>query len=223
MKRIIALMLCALMLCAAALSEGTGDFIRIAIDGRTVQLAFDNTEGYSSVVDGVAQASFYAYADGSSDLYELYMLFPEGVQPGTTIDQDYATRNAPECSLALIVTVQQSETFYFAGQLDGGAYPEGSSYGVRYEGALTATLTGMDVDSGATLNKVTLTDCPFQFTMPASNRRDTGENPFEPAPTDPAPEATPAPYEPYAPRDGYDALPTPGSWPEPTPRQTYKV
>lgn len=213
MKKIASLlMFMAFILSLAALADG----IDIALEGGPIHLDFDSGAGYSSVMEGNVQASFYVYAqDNAQDLYEMYLVFPEGVQPGDVITPEYAAQSAPESCVSLIITKNQVETYYFAGQLDGEVYPQGSSYaitidqvasdgdGTRYSGRLSCTLVGMDMGSGAPLQSVTLSDAAFSFTMPGANRSVPEGDPFEPAPSQ-----TPS-FE--------DILPSP------TPAQTWRV
>lgn len=225
MKRTLALLLCLCLLAmGAALSEGgtAEDSVQLTLDGQPLTLRFDRSDAYSSVMNGNVQASFFAYTNGEENLYELYMVFPESVRTGDAVTPAYAAQSGSESSVVLIITDNQDEAYYFAGQIDTGAYPEGSDYnirfdavadagnGTRYEGRLSATLVGMEMSTGAILGNIQITDAPFSFTMPAANHRAIAEPPDptpdqEPNPFDPAPETTPAPL------------------PETTPLQTYKV
>ena len=225
MKRIFSMLLCLCLLAAgAALSEswGVGDGIDLTLDGQPVRLSFDRSEAYSSVMNGNVQASFFAYANGDKTIYELYMVFPESVRGGDSVTPESAIQGAHESSVVLIITDNQDEAYYFAGQIDTGAYPEGSSYnihfdtvadaadGTRYEGRLTATLVGMEMSSGTILGNIQITDAPFSFTMPAANRRSVIDAPEstpdqEPNPFETSPETTPSPL------------------PETTPQQTFRV
>ncbi len=224
MKRMLAMLLCLCLLAlGAALSEGAaGDGIVLTLDGQPMHLSFDRSDAYSSVMNGNVQASFFAYANGDQTIYELYMVFPENVRGGDEVTPAYAMQGAMESSVVLIITDNQDETYYFAGQIDTGAYPEGSDYnihfdtvadtagGTRYEGRLSATMVGMEMSSGALLGSLQISDAPFSFTMPAENRRTVTDAPEatpdqSPNPFDPAPELTPAPL------------------PEATPQQTYRV
>ena len=240
MKRVIGALLCAfVLLCTFALSEGSpgdsvNDSIVLQLDGQSVSLEFDRSEAYSSIVDGNVQASFFAYrGTAGQDLYEVYMIFPEDVHPGDVITPEYAMQNAPESSVVLITTIDKVESYYFAGQVDGAAFPGGSGYGITidsitdgaagttYAGRLTATLVGMDMDIGMGLGNIDIVDAPFSFTMPSANRKTTGENPFNPAPSDTPDTETPEPW------DGVNpfAVPenTPAPVPETTPRQTWRI
>ena len=225
MKRIFALLLCLCLLAmGAALSEnGTvEDGIQLTLDGRAVHLSFDKSDAYSSVMNGNVQASFFAYANGEENLYELYMIFPQSVRSGDDVTTESALQGSLESSVVLIITDNQNETYYFAGQTETGAYPDGSSYsirfdtvadtgeGTRYAGMLTATLVGMDMGTGTILGTLQITDAPFSFTMPAVNRRAIGD----------APEATPDQSG-----NPFDSLPeaTPAPLPETTPRETFRV
>ena len=231
MRKILALCLCAwLSLCALSgacesnpYDASVSDSIRLELHGQTLDLAFDGSEEYSSIMDGSVQASFYVYTDNSANLYELYLVFPDSVQSGSVITPDYALQNAPDCSVVLITTIGQTETYYFAGQVDGAAYPDRSGYTMRFDavtedggnrtfrGTLSATLVGVDIDSGDATSSLDIVDAPFSFTMPAANRKSLGDDPFAANPT-----TAPNPVEP-----GFTPDPMPA--PVPTPAQTWRI
>ena len=231
MKKRFAALFCAmvLILCGAAFawepsaSDAMSEGIQLTLNGNVINLSFDSSDKYSSIVDGNVQASFYAYFGDPEKLYELYMIFPEAVQPGVTVDPAYAMQHAPDCSVVMIVTAGQTESYYFAGQVDGKPYPDSSAYAISFQavesnetgsafaGTLSATLVGVEMDSGNVLERVEIVDAPFSFTMPAANRLELGDDPI-------AHEQTVAP-------DFFSADPaaTPAPTVAPTPVQTWKV
>ena len=214
MKKLIALLLFALLMAGilAATAEenlfdvpdnaesGTADFsagsIQIEINGQPTVLGFDNSLEYSSVQDGTVQASFYAYSEDREYLYELYMIFPESVQTGSTITPEYAAKNAPDCSVVLIISNKEVEQYYFAGQIDGKAYPDGSAYtmyfdsvsasdsGRTYSGRLSAAPLGLSDDSDTLMKSFRIDEAPFTFSMSIAENSDgsEGNNPFQEAP-----------------------------------------
>ena len=191
MKKLIAILL-ALMALATALAEvpieplpsldtheTNGETIEIVIDGQRVALDFDASPQYSSVSDGLVQASFYKYSDDGATLWELYLVFPETVQPGMVITPDYSNLTSEESSVVLIAsdTNTQKETYYFASIMAGSVYPEGSYFtisfddiarsggSVTYSGRLSANLVALDMASGAVQDTLLIEETRFSFTL----------------------------------------------------------
>ena len=177
-KMIVALvsaMLLGLLLQPAVLAAS--DSIEIEIGGRQLTLAFDPSQQFSNVTGGTVQASFYTYLDGSKDLYELYLIFPQDVHPGTVIDPEYARKYAPNTSVVLIVTTQADANYYFAGQAentDATDYTiafdgvEDTAAGRTYSGTLSASLIGMSTDFETEIPPISIDGARFSFTMPAN-------------------------------------------------------
>ena len=183
-------------------SEEEG-FIEIAIDGKTIHLAFDSSEDYSSVSsEGLVQASFYAYSDNSAYLYEFYMFFPDYVQSGDVITPEEVISTIPDCSVALIISSYDSEDFYFAGEVNGAVFPIASSFKLAfdsvivdgsllsYSGHLTAHLgkMGSGEDDGSAV--ISIENAPFRFAM--TKNEDSDSNIFD---VSPAPAVTPRPFD----------------------------
>jgi len=219
MKRFAVLLICAVMLCllthaladgnpfawpddqAGASAQDVRESIRLEIGGKSLPLMFDSSDEYSSITGNSVQASFYAYSDDADYLYELYMVFPEDVQPGSVVTPDFAIQNDPNCSVVLIVSSSESEVYYFAGQVDGSIFPSESSYSIAfdsvtgsadscmYSGTLSASLIEMDSDGASKPGRFTIDSAPFSFTMPLHGA----------APA--VPDATPRPDE------GFEAKP----------------
>ena len=119
------------------------------------------------------QASFYAYGE-RDELYELYLVFPEGVQSGTTVSDPADGENT---AIFLYVTeVDGSGSLAVASQASGMPYPEGSSYSIyfgevvqtgsarTFSGAFDATLVALDDAFNATSATETVSGA-FSFTM----------------------------------------------------------
>ena len=208
MKRLLVMLLCVCVLAlGAAHSEGAtvSEGVRLTLDGQALNLSFDRSDNYSSVMNGNVQASFYTFTNGEENLYELYMVFPESVRTGDQVTPEYAIRNAVDSSVTLIITDNQHEAYYFASQVDDHAFPEGSTYdirfdavtaggdGTRYEGRLSATFVRFEMSSGEALGSVQITDATFSFTMPDANRRSAAENPFDQPSQNPDDTPAPAP------------------------------
>ena len=191
MKKLIAILL-ALLALTPALAEApieplptldshatNGETIEIVIDGERVALDFDAAPQYSSVSDGLVQASFYKYSDDGARLWELYLIFPETAQPGMLITPDYAAVTGEESSVVLIAsdTATEQETYYFASIMGDAVYPEGSDFSislddidesggsVTYSGRLSATLVALDMASGAVKDTLVIEETPFSFTL----------------------------------------------------------
>lgn len=173
------------------------DSIVLNLNGESLPLAFDNTPEYSSVTDGQVQASFYAYGSDNVTLYELFLIFPDTVQPGMVITPEYAALINAESSVVLIVSDNDKEQYFFSSSMSGGVYPENSDYAltfdavealadgsVVYAGTLSATLVELDMATGETLSTLTFDNAPFRFTLGgASDARHADPLPTE-APND---------------------------------------
>ena len=218
-KRFFAL-LCAILVCVMAQSAGlaASNTLELELDGMPLTLEFDPSEQFSSVEGGNVQASFFAYYNDSKELYELYMIFPQDVHAGDTVDPEYARRNAPESSVVMIVTIGDSVDYYFAGQSDGG---EGTDYAMTFEsvedsgsertytGTLSASMVGMAEDNSSELKTLRIDGARFSFTMPLR---------AEQSPNDTLPPATDDPFG-----DDYDPFDE-GADPTPAPsRETFRV
>ena len=229
MKKCFAIVMALCLMLLAAQAEGVQEGIDLRIGERDLSLAFDPSIEYSGVSNGSVQASFYAYTDNSDELYELTLNFPESVHAGDVVDFQYALSAGAECSVVLIYSTSRDVGYYMAGVSEGVAFPQGSRFemrfedvtdadgGTRYTGRLSATLTGMNLDSDFEMQNIDISDAPFSFTMPDANRglpgetpagtpdpEDDGYNPFDPEPTpgtgyedpfgaEPTLEPTPAP------------------------------
>lgn len=157
-------------------AEATDESIRLVIDGESVKLDFDPSPTYSSAEGGKVQASFYAYGTGSL-LYELYLTFPDTVQAGMIVTPDYAALTGGDSSVSLIISDDGGETYYYAGLLNGAAFPEGADFAMRFEtaadtgagrsygGTLSATLIAVDPVSGSVKDTLRIDDAPFAFTL----------------------------------------------------------
>ena len=211
MKKLIAILLCALLALVPALAEAptetpapqmlpfelptateeptaaptapgrdpsSGDTFELQTNNGVVLLDFDTSPQYSSISDGLVQASFYKYADDGM-LYELYIIFPETAQPGMVITPDYTALTNEESSVVLIVsdTQTQQEQYFLSTQMNGTVYPVGSDFsicvdeiheldgGVSYVGRLSATLIALDMTTGEVLATMTIPETPFGFTF----------------------------------------------------------
>ncbi len=173
-----------------AAEADAADGIRLTIDSTEVWLGFDSAPEYSSVLDGIVQASFYAYEDDSDLLYELYLLFPDSVEPGASISPNDAGQAGKDSSVVLIISDSKSEKYYSAGMLNGASYPIGSDFTIdidtiengRYTGQLTAALVALDLISGEVVDTLKIESAPFGFTLGSASH----ERHFDPIPTDAA-------------------------------------
>ena len=172
----------------------SGESITLELDGRRVTLDFDSSPQYSSVEGGLVQASYYSYSEDGSQLFELYLIFPETAQPGMIITPEYAALTGAESSVVLIVSDArtQAEQYYFSSLMDGGAYPAGSAFTIAiddireadgattYAGRLSATLVALDMATGETAATLTIAETPFSFTLNGAS----GERHADPPPTE---------------------------------------
>ncbi len=162
--------------------------IEVVIDGTPHTLAFDPSPEYSSIKDGMVQASFFEYEGEKGALYELYLIFPEDVQPDSRVDADYSIQNDKECSVVLIVSDSTSERYYVSGVMNRRLYPEGSGFSMSFDfangsdfgGTLSAQLVALDLSSGSVLGTMEIENATFKFTMAG----DSTERHSEPLPTE---------------------------------------
>lgn len=178
--------------------------MELNLDGENMRLLFDASPLYSMRQDGYVQASFYGQS--GDRFYELYVIFPDGVQPGETFSsQSAAAGGDDESGILLYATGSDGMVISIATQSAEGAYPAGSSYlltfsDVRQEGGalavsgtLEASLT--DVDAGFNpLSGVRALSASFSFTLSSGASGEIPEAPSAPsaAPTAPATLITPA-------------------------------
>ena len=214
MKRIIAMALCLLLaaLTFAAMAESDlpfpfdlpeptpapeaadGESILLELNGEMVELKFDDSPEYSSAEAGLIQASFFAYASDGVTLYELFLIFPETVQPGMIITPEYSALTNVESSVVLIQSDNEDEIYYFASIMDGGNYPGGSDFSisidgvdtsgdsVTYSGTLTAHLVALDMASGDERAALDIDGAAFRFSLGNASEEPRHSNPM-PSPT----------------------------------------
>lgn len=212
MKKLIAALICAALILLPALAEeipnadapagdessqrqgDSGETIELEVDGQRIALEFDGSPEYSSVEGGVVQASYYSYSDDGATLYEFYLIFPDTVQPGMVITPEYAALTNEESSVVLIVsdTLSGREQYYFSSLMDGGVYPEGSTYEISiddiqqidgattYAGRFSATLVALNMASGEADAVLEIPETGFRFTLGGG----TGERHADPLPTE---------------------------------------
>lgn len=176
-------------------STSTGETFAIDYHGHNVTLDFDASPQYSSVADGLVQASFYKY-DGDN-LFELFVVFSASAAPGLQITPDYAALDRPETSIVLIVsdTKTYQEQYYMASLMDGASYPKGSDFmisideiqdldgKVSYVGRLSGTLIALDMATGEVADTLSVPETPFAFTIGGSAEGTPAQTPTK-APND---------------------------------------
>lgn len=200
MRRIIALLICALLVTGALPAFGESSFnyffsgyseersedpnprgdttggeeFAIDINGETVRLAFDASPLYSSAQGGMVQASYYAYGQDGATLYELYINFPETARPGMVITPEYEAMINGNSSVSLIVSSGPlSQKYYFSSLADGAVYPEGSSFSIAIDDI--ASGNGVTAYSGRLSAKLILLD---MVSGEATDTLDIPETPF---------------------------------------------
>ncbi len=149
----------------------------LEVDGESVQLAFDSSPQYSSIQDGLVQASYYAYGSDGINLFELYIIFPDTAKAGMVITPEYIAMTNEESSIVLIQSDNNSEKYFFSSLMDGKVYPAGSDFtisigavdetaeGITYSGTLSATLIALDTASGEVIATLAIPETPFRFTI----------------------------------------------------------
>ncbi len=154
-----------------------GQGIQMTIDGQAHTLGFDATPEYSSVKNGMVQASFYEYDDAANTLYELYLIFPDTAESGTVVDPESSIQSGSEPSVVMIVSDDDTEKYFVSGVMNGRAYPEGSSFsigfdfvepsgdGAEYAGTLSASLVALDLSTGEVLGTMEIASALFNFSI----------------------------------------------------------
>lgn len=200
MKRILSILLCALLAIIPALAEAPGAFpnaggdlfsgeyapredgpageaLTLEVNGESVTLMFDNSSIYSSVQNGLVQASYSAYGSDGETLYVLYMIFPDTAKPGMVITPEYSVLTGGDSSVVLIISNREREQYYFSSAMAGTLYPTDSTFsialdsvesaadGTTYAGRLSATLISLDMVSGSEEARLTIPDTAFSFTI----------------------------------------------------------
>ena len=223
MKKILAIILCALLAGLGALSlaeapfdnlfdtlpgdpgsetpphrdDGSSEGIMLQVNGESVKLAYDASPQYSSIQGGTVQASYYAYGADGKTLYELYITFPETARAGMVITPEYASLTNEESSVVLIVSADSLETYYFSSLLDGSVYPEGSGF--------TISIDSISDEGGMVSYTGTLSARLIALDMASGDTSATLEIPSTPfrftltgqlsSPLPSAPQATPQPED----------------------------
>lgn len=200
MKKLLSILLCALLAMLPALAEApgivpdvggdtysdgqpprdglsAGDGLTIEVNGETVKLQFDDSPLYSSVQNGLVQASYSAYGSDGDTLYVLYLLFPDTAQAGMVITPEYAVTAGEEASVVLIVSSRERELYYFCSAAAGTIYPAESTFsialdsvgpapgGTAYAGRLSATLIALDPSSQSEVARLAIPETAFSFTI----------------------------------------------------------
>lgn len=213
MKKIISMLLCALLMMLPALAEapidapnaGDGLFpgdqlprdgdnggdagasVTLEINGETIRLGFDDSPLYSSVQNGLVQASYSAYGADGYTMYLLYIIFPDTAKPGTVITPESAATAGNESSVVLIVSSRERELYYYSSVFSGQVYPADSTFsiaidnieaadnGTTYSGTLSATLICIDTAQESEIARQSIPETPFRFTI--AGYRDPGAAP----------------------------------------------
>lgn len=110
-------------------APAAGGTLVLARGDDEIALAFDPDPEFSFSSQGYVQASFYAYGE-RDELYELYLVFPEGVQSGTTVSDPADGENT--AIFFYVTEVDGSGSLAVASQASGMPYPEGSSYSIYF-------------------------------------------------------------------------------------------
>lgn len=186
MKRFAALMTALLFLvCTPALAfTGQGypawdgvspadNSFNAAFGDERISLAFDPSEDYSNIMDGLVQVCFFAYDATESSFLEVFLLIPEDVAAGDVLQNG----DARSCSVCLYETSLTNETFYFADDLEAhdstGASMQMTIESVErigsvlyMSGSLRARLCRYEFEQ-PTSDFLAVSDAHFSFALPA--------------------------------------------------------
>ena len=194
MKKLIVLLICALLAFTTVLAEGDPfdqfetqgpdddmakeDGITLELNGESICLAFDPSPQYSNVQDGMVQASYYAYGQDGVTMYEMYISFPQTARAGMIITPEYEAITNGDASVSLVISkTKTDQVYYFSSLADGLVYPMGSTFsiaidsitdtdqGACYAGTFSATLIALDLRSGDELATLAIPETPFSFTL----------------------------------------------------------
>ena len=211
MKKIFAALLALVLFCTSALAlQGEGypayDGGALPENGLALQLAsgsllleFDDDQDYSGISDGHLQACYFCFDAKEENYLELYLLLPEKIADGDVItpSSSFAGGYASTSISLFEVDKDNNETAWFAGQILGAGYPQGSDYSisvhsaqytqnsVRVQGSIDAKLCRIEKNQPS--GEIIEVKADFDFTLPLS-----GENASAPQPKD-APAAGKAP------------------------------
>ena len=198
--------------------------------GDSLRLDFDSDPKYSSVLDGMITACFFAFDSAEQNYLEMYLMLPENAAAG---DVYSSSVSGDRSSISLYEVSLDGEDLYFAGQLMGAAYPGGTGYEIRIEdvqrgetgitlkGSMNARLCKI-VNSYVTDDFLTLDGAAFQFTVALQNGSapaadpsvppQASANPDDGQPPFGLPAATPTPlpdFAPFAKKPSYTMDPHP--------------
>lgn len=239
MKRCAALLtMLFLMLCTCAHALNAADYpawdgsstpensLYGSISGNHLILEFDAGSEYSNIADGILQACFFAFDSGEQNYLELFIMLPENAAPGDV----FSTTSGAMSSLSLYEVSKTGETLYFAGQVAGFAYPQGSSYELRIDsversnntlsmrGSIDAQLCRFDGNT-PTQDILAMSGVKFSFTMPLVASPATPGASAAPQAT-PVPEPSAAPFQTRPPQAAPSAAPAPKATMDPHPAFT---
>lgn len=199
---------------------GSGS-LQVNIGGETLNLNFDPSPSYSSIVDHLVQAAFYTYGADTGNLYEMFLTFPDSVRSGDTITPEYAMTSAVDSSVVLLISSAEQDTYYVASQQSTtGPYPETSNYSLHFDtvtpgaasttfyGNITADLVSFNQSTGQIDKTLHIEGATFIFTIASSGQERDGD-------TDPG-EGDSDPGDGGVPFDDFTDLPTPAPMPTPT-------
>lgn len=182
-----------------------------AIGSEGILLEFDADPEYSNIMDGYIQACFFAFDANEQNYLEMYIMLPEDTRTGDV----FSAASGSLSSVTLYEVFKNGEEFYFAGQVAGFAYPDGSSFEIQISsvehsadsismrGALNGTLVKFSGTS-PTGEVLSLSNVEFDFTMPIGS---VSAAPKASAAPTPVPKASAEPFETHSPQAMPSAAP----------------
>ena len=226
MKRIAAIFAaCLLLFCANAFAltgvdypEWSGAPIPENTMGGTIGsegilMEFDADPEYSNIMDGYIQACFFAFDADEQNYLEMYIMLPEDTQTGDV----FSASSGGLSSVTLYEVFKSGEEFYFAGQVAGFAYPDGSSFEIHISSvergadsiSMRGTLNGTLIKFSGTSptgETLALGNVEFDFTLPIGSAPAAPKASAAPTPA-PVPEASAEPFQTRPPQAAPSAAP----------------
>lgn len=217
MKRMAAILLAMVLLCAHALAFSGAEYpawdgaelpdnsIGLSFGGEKLLLEFDPSADYSKVENGEIQACFFAYNKAETHYLEMYIVLPQDIAAGDVISGKNTGAGAKFGAVSLYEVSKTGEDSWFASTDEKGAYPEKSSLEIVIEKAI---ITGESIMVSGSLSAgmcrymgslptdemLQLSDARFQFALPLKGNavpQLPGAS-AEPAPSAPAVKQFPA-------------------------------
>lgn len=192
MKKILSVLLALFIFCAmpALALEGNAypaydeanfseNHLGGSFSGEDILLEFDPSADYSQLLEGSMEACFFAFTEAEDHYIELYLELPTDLSSGDHLSSgDMLSRLDSFVSLSFYEVSSDSESFYYAGSLAGILYPDGCSFDIvideaitsgstfEVSGSLSALLYRFDENMSPTNDTLALSNVRFHFEFP---------------------------------------------------------